>query len=176
MATFLLSKQGCEVLQARDGREALEMARRVAPDVILLDIQLPFVDGYGGRQTLRGDRPSNGSPFVALTSYAMAAEPGGHSWSGCDGCLTKPIEPERLAAQVADFLRLRSERERGSMSVAWEVDRFVCRGSAPAPAGAAGPLHPLWQEKPALELAGSEDKLTLFSQSRSKGPCPWWGV
>ena len=82
LVDFILKAKGYSVIRAVDGREGLEMAETVRPDMILMDIQLPVMDGYATAKELRQRSLTQRTPIVALTSYAMPGEPGeGHgSW------------------------------------------------------------------------------------------------
>ncbi len=105
LATFLLVKHGYEVVEASDGRQGIELARRVLPQLILLDIQLPSMDGYAVARELRGDAALNNIPIVAVTSYAMTGDREKALASGCDGYLEKPINPETFVAEVERHLK-----------------------------------------------------------------------
>jgi CheY-like chemotaxis protein len=105
LVTFLLERAGYEVVLAPDGPRAIEIAQTVPLDLILLDIQLPKMDGYEVARALRG-MPSLGDiPIVAVTSYAMVGDREKTLAAGCSGYIEKPINPATFAAQVAGFLR-----------------------------------------------------------------------
>ena len=104
MATFLLEKHGYEVLPAVDGPTGIEMAARVRPLLILLDIQLPGMDGYAVARKLRRNPALNGIPIVAVTSYAMMGDREKALAAGCDGYLEKPIDPETFVADIERHL------------------------------------------------------------------------
>jgi two-component system, cell cycle response regulator DivK len=104
LVTFLLEKHGYDVVAAPDGPSGIELAMQESPDLILLDIQLPRMDGYEVARTLR-ERPTLAAiPIVAVTSYAMMGDKEKALASGCDGYLEKPINPETFVSQVEDFL------------------------------------------------------------------------
>lgn len=105
LATFLLQKSGYDVVEASDGRQGIELARRVLPQLILLDIQLPTMDGYAVARELRRDASLNNTPIVAVTSYAMTGDREKALASGCDGYLEKPINPETFVASVELHLK-----------------------------------------------------------------------
>lgn len=113
MITFLLEKNGYEVIQAGNGREGIELARRLNPLLILLDIQLPGMDGYEVVRTLRGDPETVHIPVVAITSYAMAGDHEKGLAVGCNGYIEKPIDPETFLAEIAGYLdETQDDRER----------------------------------------------------------------
>lgn len=104
LVTFLLNAKGYEVLQAREGSEGIDMAARMKPDLILLDIQLPGMDGYTVARNLRSHPDSATIPIVAVTSYAMAGDREKALGAGCSGYIEKPINPDTFLAQVEEHL------------------------------------------------------------------------
>lgn len=100
LARFLLEARGHRVSEARSGLEGIAAARAAAPDMILLDIQLPGMDGYAVARILRADPTLDAVPIVAVTSYAMNGDRVRALASGCDGYIEKPINPDSFAAQV----------------------------------------------------------------------------
>ena len=89
-----------EVIQARDGPAGIRLAGQVQPVIILLDIQLPGMDGFQVLDELRRDRELDDIPVVALTSYAMAGDRERILAAGCNGYIEKPINPEVFIDQV----------------------------------------------------------------------------
>ncbi len=104
LAGFLLEASGWEMVHAEDGPSGLALARTVDPVLILLDIQLPGMDGYAVAQALRADPLSAAVPIVAVTSYAMAGDRERCLASGCDGYIEKPIDPQTFVALVERFV------------------------------------------------------------------------
>lgn len=104
LITFILEKGGYLVLQARDGREGIEMASQTNPILILLDIQLPRMDGYAVARALRSDPKLAEVPIVAVTSYAMVGDKEQVLAAGCTGYIEKPINPETFMAEVEQHL------------------------------------------------------------------------
>ncbi|HNQ34462.1 MAG TPA: response regulator [bacterium] len=104
LAAFLLEARGYEVLQAADGIRGIEMAGSLRPELILLDIQLPGMDGYAVARELRANPALKTIPIVAVTSYAMAGDREKSLAAGCNGYIEKPINPETFAAEVASYL------------------------------------------------------------------------
>lgn len=101
---YMLEHHGFEVVLARTGREGLEKAARVRPDLILLDIQLPEMDGYTVARALRENPALKDVPIVAVTSYAMVGDRERVLAAGCDGYIEKPINPETFLSQIKSFL------------------------------------------------------------------------
>ena len=114
LVNFILTAAGCEVLWARDGPEGVEKAARGWADLILLDIQLPAMDGYAVAQALRGNPALARTPIVALTSYAMAGDREKALAAGCTGYIEKPINPGTFAAQVEQHLLAAQEKREPS--------------------------------------------------------------
>ena len=104
MAIFLLEKNGYEVLTAPDGPSGIALATEMRPALILLDIQLPGMDGYAVARALREDPDLAPTPIVAVTSFAMLGDKEKALAAGCDGYLEKPIDPDTFVAQIAKFL------------------------------------------------------------------------
>lgn len=109
LVRFLLEKHGYQVCAAMDGQEGIESAARERPDLILLDIQLPLMDGYGVARKLRANPDLAGIPIVAVTSYAMAGDRDKALGAGCSGYIEKPINPDTFMAQVEQHLSAREE-------------------------------------------------------------------
>jgi two-component system, cell cycle response regulator DivK len=104
LLTFILNRHGIEVVQAQDGRRGIETAAAENPDLILLDIQLPGMDGYAVARELRTIESMAGIPIVAVTSYAMVGDREKTIAAGCSGYIEKPINPDTFLDQIADFL------------------------------------------------------------------------
>jgi two-component system, cell cycle response regulator DivK len=104
LATFLLEKNGQRVLSAASGPEGIEMAARCQPALIILDIQLPGMDGYDVARALRRNAALKDVPIVAVTSYAMVGDREKALGAGCTGYLEKPINPETFVSEIERFL------------------------------------------------------------------------
>lgn len=100
MLSRRLLRQGFEVLLAGDGLQALELAGREHPDLILMDISLPKIDGWESTRRLKADPATAGIPVVALTAHAMVADRQKCLEAGCDEFETKPIDLKRLLAKM----------------------------------------------------------------------------
>lgn len=106
---FLLEGHGFTVLTATDGREGIEMASRLRPDCILLDIQLPKLDGYTVAAALRADPALNAIPIIAVTSYAMPGDREKALACGATDYIEKPIDPARFVDQISKHLSVRPQ-------------------------------------------------------------------
>jgi two-component system cell cycle response regulator DivK len=104
LTTFLLESQGLAVVSASDGAAGIELAKQTLPDLILLDIQLPMMDGYAVARALRAIESLQLTPIVAVTSYAMVGDREKCLAAGCNGYIEKPINPETFVAEVSTFL------------------------------------------------------------------------
>jgi CheY-like chemotaxis protein len=113
LLTFILKKHGYEVVQARDGRAGIELAGRVEPALILLDIQLPVLDGYAVARELRSNAALAAVPIIAVTSYAMAGDRERILAAGCTGYIEKPIDPDTFISQIEQYLAARPSDEGG---------------------------------------------------------------
>jgi len=106
LTTFLLEKQGYDVVQARNGEEGVDLALSERPDLILLDIQLPIMDGHEVARRLKQALETQSIPIVAVTSYAMAGDREAVLSAGCEGYIEKPIDPDRFVEQVKRYLEI----------------------------------------------------------------------
>jgi two-component system cell cycle response regulator DivK len=104
LVSFIMSAKGYTVTRGCDGREGLDLATRENPDLILLDIQLPVMDGYETARELRKIPGVSTTPIVALTSYAMAGDREKALAAGCTGYIEKPINPKTFTEQIGHFL------------------------------------------------------------------------
>ncbi len=106
----LLEGEGYAIVEAEDGLAGVEAAVREQPDLVLLDINLPGLDGYEVGAVLKSFPALATTPVVALTAYAMEGDRQRTLVAGCDGYIPKPIDPDRFAEQVEEFLRGKRER------------------------------------------------------------------
>ena len=104
LVTFLLEQRGHEVVAAESGLLGLDAAARLAPDLILLDIQLPGMDGHAVTRALKADPRLRTIPAVAVTSYAMVGDREKCLEAGAEGYIEKPIDPETFVATIEAFL------------------------------------------------------------------------
>lgn len=101
---YLLQAFGHQVLAASDGREGVSLAREEEPDLIICDIHLPKLDGFGVIGQLKADQQTQVLPVIAVTAQAMVGDRDKLINAGFDGYLCKPIEPEFFVSQVDAFL------------------------------------------------------------------------
>ncbi len=107
LATFLLEQNGFKVVPARSGPEGIELAGRIQPALIILDIQLPQMDGYAVARELRQNLTLKDVPIVAVTSYAMVGDRERALEAGCSGYIEKPINPDTFRSQIEMYLKTR---------------------------------------------------------------------
>ena len=103
-----LKRRGYEVLVAQDGQEGLDKTRSEKPDLVLLDMNLPVMDGWSVAQALKGDAATKGIPIIALTAHAMAGDREKAIAAGCDDYHAKPIDFSQLVSQIEAVLAPRS--------------------------------------------------------------------
>jgi two-component system cell cycle response regulator DivK len=106
LVSFLLKKKGYEVRTAADAIEALAMVRDFAPRLIMMDIQLPGMDGLELTKRLKADPATRQTIIIALTAYAMKGDEERARQAGCDGYVSKPIDTRTLPGLVAEYLPL----------------------------------------------------------------------
>jgi len=111
LATFLLEQNGYMVVPARSGPEGIELADRIQPALIVLDIQLPLMDGYAVARELRLIRDLKEVPIVAVTSYAMVGDRERALEAGCTGYIEKPINPDTFRSQIEMYMKARPAGE-----------------------------------------------------------------
>jgi two-component system cell cycle response regulator DivK len=104
LATFLLEQHGFKVFAAPDGPSGVAQALDLRPDLILLDIQLPGMDGYAVARALRTHESLQRVPIVAVTSYAMVGDREKSLGAGCNGYIEKPINPDTFVAEISRFV------------------------------------------------------------------------
>jgi CheY-like chemotaxis protein len=105
LISFLLKGAGYDVIEAITGEEGIETALREHPDLILMDIQLPGIDGYETTKRIRASPDGTVVPIIALTSYAMSGDRERALAAGCTGYVEKPINPDTILDEIRKFLR-----------------------------------------------------------------------
>jgi len=108
LSTFLLERRGYRIVTAVTGPEGIAVARTLDPCVILLDVQLPSMDGYAVARALRQIDSLGNVPIVAVTSYAMVGDREKVLAAGCSGYMEKPIEPETFVTTIERLAALPS--------------------------------------------------------------------
>ncbi len=100
----LLGNAGYELTEAENGEEAIAAVARRRPDLILMDIQLPVMDGYEATRRIRSNTDLSSAPIIAVTSYALAGDEDKALAAGCNGYVSKPYSPRDLLAKVRAYL------------------------------------------------------------------------
>ena len=100
----LLTNAGFELIEADDGEKCVAMAAERRPDLILMDIQLPIIDGYEASRRIKANLELRHIPIIAITSYALAGDEEKTAAAGCDGYVAKPFSPRQVLAKIREFL------------------------------------------------------------------------
>ena len=100
----LLTSVGYEVVEAVSGEDGVRMAETHAPDLILMDIQLPGLDGYEATRRIKANAELRQIPIIAVTSYALSGDDAKAFEAGCDAYVSKPYSPRALLAKIREFL------------------------------------------------------------------------
>ena len=104
LVRFILEKNGYEVIEARDGATGVELAVKEKPDLVIMDVQLPDIDGLEATRRIRASEADGEIPIVALTSYAMTGDRERALAAGCTGYIEKPIKPDTFMAEIEKYL------------------------------------------------------------------------
>ena len=100
----LLGNTGYELVEALDGVQALAAVAKQRPDLILMDIQLPIMDGYEATRRIRSNPDNKSIPIIAITSYALSDDEGKALAAGCNAYVAKPYSPRQLLAKIREYL------------------------------------------------------------------------
>jgi two-component system cell cycle response regulator DivK len=100
----LLESAGYDVIEAENGEAALALVKSQRPNLILMDIQLPLMDGYEATRRIKADRDLQSIPIIAVTSYALSGDEDKARAAGCDDFVTKPYSPRQLLAKIKEHL------------------------------------------------------------------------
>jgi len=114
MYAAYLQFSGFDVEPASNGVEAVEKAHELLPDIVLMDLALPCMDGWEATRRLKGDDQTRHIPIVALTGHALAGHAEGARQAGCDAFVTKPCLPDALVVQIKRLLETHQGRGRRS--------------------------------------------------------------
>ena len=101
---FILEKSGYEVIEAEEGTTGVELAIKEKPDLILMDIQLPDINGLEATKRIRASEADDDIPIIALTSFAMAGDREKALAAGCTGYIEKPINPGTFISEIEKYL------------------------------------------------------------------------
>ncbi|PIP38994.1 MAG: two-component system response regulator [Desulfobacterales bacterium CG23_combo_of_CG06-09_8_20_14_all_51_8] len=104
LITFILHKYGYSTVWAENGRRGVELAIQEKPDFIILDIQLPDIDGYEVLRLIRVSEANGNLPIIAMTSYAMSGDREKLLNAGCTGYIEKPIDPESVMVEIRKII------------------------------------------------------------------------
>jgi two-component system cell cycle response regulator DivK len=100
----LLSSVGYELIEAENGEDGVAAAAAARPDLILMDIQLPLLDGYEATRRIKAQPALSAIPIIAVTSYALSGDEDKALAAGCEGYVTKPFSPRELLAKIREYL------------------------------------------------------------------------
>jgi len=100
----LLGAAGYTIVEAQDGAEGVAKATEHKPDLILMDIEMPVMDGYEATRRIKGDPALKAIPVIAVTSYALTGDEDSARAAGCDGYIAKPYSPRQLLARVREII------------------------------------------------------------------------
>jgi CheY-like chemotaxis protein len=101
---FILEKSGYEVIEAREGAVGVELAVKEKPDLVIMDIRLPDIDGLEATKRIRASKGNHKIPIVAITSFAMAGDREEALAAGCTDYIEKPINPDTFVAEIEKYL------------------------------------------------------------------------
>jgi two-component system cell cycle response regulator DivK len=104
LTRFILEKNCYQVIEAREGIQGVELATKEKPDLVLMDIQLPDINGLEAVRRIRASKTAHEIPIVAISSYAMVGDREKALAAGCTGYIEKPINPDTFMAEIAKFL------------------------------------------------------------------------
>ena len=108
--THRLGRAGFTVLVAKDGEQGVAMARSEKPDLVLMDLRLPVIDGWEATRRIKADEATRDIPILALSAHAMTGDRARALEAGCDDYDTKPIDMTRLRAKIQALLGARTNR------------------------------------------------------------------
>ena len=130
----ILQVAGYRVATAMDGREAIARAREKRPDVVVMDLALPELDGWEATHQIKSDPLTKEIPVIAFTGHAYLQSKESARQAGCDSFLTKPLEPARLVAEIQRVMALARQARMlaGTSATTYELLLYVSPGSAPS--------------------------------------------
>lgn len=100
----LLSNAGYDLIEATDGEEGVALAESKRPDLIVMDVQLPIIDGYEATRRIKSNAALRSIPIIAVTSYALSGDEMKARAAGCDAYVAKPFSPRQLLAKIREHL------------------------------------------------------------------------
>jgi two-component system, cell cycle response regulator DivK len=105
LISFILESSGYQCIKAETGQKGIDLAIEKLPDFILLDVQLPDIDGLAVLKKIRASKADGKTPIIAMTSHAMAGDREALLTRGCNGYIEKPIDPGRVMEQIQEILK-----------------------------------------------------------------------
>ncbi len=105
LMNFILAKKGHKVVEAKTGEEGVELANKERPDLIIMDIQLPGIDGLEATKRIRASKANGETPIIAITSFAMAGDKERVLKGGFNGYIEKPINPDTFIGEIEKYLK-----------------------------------------------------------------------
>lgn len=105
LISFILKKKGYEIIEATTGEEGVEFAIKEKPDLVIMDIQLPGIDGLETTKRIRASGADGNTPIIAITSYAMTGDREKALEAGCTGYIEKPINPDTILSEIEKYLK-----------------------------------------------------------------------
>ena len=105
LISYILKKKGYEIIGATTGEEGVELAIKEKPDLIIMDIQLPGIDGLETTKRIRASGTNGNIPIIAITSYAMTGDREKALEAGCTGYIEKPINPDTVISEIEKYLK-----------------------------------------------------------------------
>ena len=106
MLTRRLKKKGFDIILAEDGKQGVEMALSESPDLILMDLNLPSMDGWEATKNIKADEKGKDIPIIALSAHAMEEHKKSAIDAGCDDYDTKPVDFKRLLSKISQFIEM----------------------------------------------------------------------
>ena len=100
----LLTSKGYDVIEAVDGLDGVSAAKTFCPDLIIMDIQLPGIDGYEATRRIKADLETKKIPIIVVTSYALSGDDVKSFDAGCDAYMAKPFSPRELLSKIREYL------------------------------------------------------------------------
>jgi CheY-like chemotaxis protein len=105
LISYILKTKGYEIIKAATGEEGVELAIKEKPDLIIMDIQLPGIDGLETTKRIRASGADGNTPIIAITSYAMIGDKERALEAGCTGYIEKPINPDTVLSEIEKYLK-----------------------------------------------------------------------
>jgi CheY-like chemotaxis protein len=105
LISYILKKKGYEIIEAGTGEQGVELAIKEKPDLIIMDIQLPGIDGLEATKRIRTSGTNGNTPIIVITSYAMTGDKEKALEAGCTGYIEKPINPDTVISEIEKYLK-----------------------------------------------------------------------